>query len=119
MDNTRILCPVVGCLDASASSSRFFRDFPSIKSHLDDHFTGQRIGAVPIEFLNKYEYSQCSICDKTVHKRFNGSHPKCRPKLRLQAQIINNRTKGTIMNYHNCLLIYQLYPISINYMCQQ
>ena len=81
MDNTRILCPVVGCLDASASSSRFFRDFPSIKSHLDDHFTGQRIGAVPIEFLNKYEYNQCSICDKTVHKRFNGSHPKCRPKL--------------------------------------
>ena len=58
LDNTRILCPVVGCLDASASSSRFFRDFPSIKSHLDDHFTGQRIGAVPIEFLNKYENSQ-------------------------------------------------------------
>ena len=79
--NNRILCPVVGCLEASPSSNRHFRDFASIKLHLDDHCTGQLIGAIPTEFLNKYDYSQCSFCYKIVSKHYHGSHPKCRPKI--------------------------------------
>ena len=55
--NNRILCPVEGCLESLASSSKNFLDFPSIKSHLDDHCSGQLMGAVPIGFIHKYDYT--------------------------------------------------------------
>ena len=78
----RIFCPVVGCPDALSSSNKYFKDIAGIKTHLDDHITGYRSGAVPLEFLRQNNYSQCDICDKIVHKRYNGTHPRCRPRAR-------------------------------------
>ena len=92
----RIFCPVIGCPDSLASSSRHFKDFPSIKAHIDDHCTGHRPGAVPVDFLTRYDYTLCSFCDKTIHKKFNGSHPKCRPRDRLQEQVNTMRNQGNI-----------------------
>ena len=83
----RIFCPVVGCPDALLSSNKHFRDIAGIKSHLDDHITGYRSGAVPSEFLRQHDYSQCDICDKIVHKRFHGTHPRCRTRSYRNEQI--------------------------------
>ena len=43
--SSRIFCPVVGCPEASTSSHRRFRDFASIRNHLDKHCTGHLPGA--------------------------------------------------------------------------
>ena len=85
--NGRIFCPVVGCPEALTSSTKHFRSFLSLVSHLNDHITGYRTGAVPTVFLSNHNYSQCSVCSKIVHNRFNGSHPKCRPTARTQERI--------------------------------
>ena len=45
--NNRILCPVVGCLESLTSSTRHFKDFASIKPHIDEHCTGYHAEAVP------------------------------------------------------------------------
>ena len=101
----RIFCPVVDCPEALSSSNKHFRDIASIKSHLDDHITGYRPGAVPSEFLRQHDYSQCDICDKIVHKRYKGKHPRCRPRAFREEQINRLRNpdnrpkfaKGTII----------------------
>ena len=67
-----------------SSSSRHFKDFTSIKTHIDVHCTGHCSAAVPIDFLTKYDYTQCSFCDTIIHKKFNGSHPKSRPRAHFQ-----------------------------------
>ena len=87
LGSNRIFCPVVGCPDALASSNRYFRDFASIKTHLNDHCTGHLSGAVPVDFLRHYEYTQCNVCDKVLHNRYNGTCPKCRPMARAHEQI--------------------------------
>ena len=83
----RILCPVVGCLEASISSNKHFRDFASIKGHLNDHCTGYLTGAVPISFLTSHGYTQCQICDKVIHKKFRRICPRCKPTAREQEQM--------------------------------
>ena len=88
----RILCPVLGCLEASISSNRFFGDFASIKNHLNDHCTGHLSRAVLVEFISYYSYSQCSICDKILHTKFHGSCPKCRPSARTRDMMDTMRT---------------------------
>ena len=57
----RILCPVAGCPEASPSSFRVFRGFASLKNHLNAHCTGYLSGAVPVEFLRHYNYTQCPL----------------------------------------------------------
>ena len=94
----RIFCPVVGCPDALSSSNKFFRDFASIKSHIDDHITGYRSGAVPSDFLRHHDYSQCDVCDRVVHKRYRGTHPRCRPRARREEQINNLRNRDNSSN---------------------
>ena len=64
---SRILCPVIGCPEALSSSNRHFRDFTSIRNHLNDHCTGQISGAVPTDFLNSHSFSQCKECGKILH----------------------------------------------------
>ena len=83
----RIFCPVVGCAEALTSSNRRFRDFKSIKSHLDAHCTGHLSGAIPTEFLTQHSYTQCSVCDKVVHSRLHGICLKCRPSARRRDQV--------------------------------
>ena len=90
----RIFCPVAGCAEALTSSNRRFRDFKSIKSHLDDHCTGHLSGAIPTEFLIQYSYTKCSGCDKVVHSRLQGICLKCRPIARRREQI--NSMRGGI-----------------------
>ena len=98
--STRIFCPVVGCPEALASSSRYFRDFSKIRIHLNDHCTGHLSGAVPVAFLTQNDYSQCNVCDKILHKKFNGTCPKCRPRVRLQSQI-NIMRRGVNIQHNN------------------
>ena len=54
----RILCPVATCPEASTSSNKLFKDFNSIKNHLNDHCTGHLSGADPPDFLHFHNYSQ-------------------------------------------------------------
>ena len=79
-----ILCPVAECPESSPSSSRHFRGFASIKNHINSHCTGYLSGAVPVEFLRLYNYSQCPVCGNVIHTRYNGTCPRCRPLLRAQ-----------------------------------
>ena len=83
----RILCPVVGCPESLATSNRFFKNFASIRTHLNDHCTGQRSGVVPLDFLNHHNYSQCNVCDKILAKCYRGTCPKCRPRLQTQQRL--------------------------------
>ena len=92
--NRRIFCPVVGCTEASASSSRHFRDFNSIKNHLNDHCTGHLSGAVPANFLTLNSYSQCRECDKVLHTRYQGICWKCRPNARRRKQFNSLRNRN-------------------------
>ena len=97
----RILCPVSGCPEALTSSSRHFRNFASIRNHLNDHCTCQLSGAIPVKFLNHHNFSQCSVCDKIIAKRFHGTCPKCRPIARTQAQMNSMRSRATTPNINN------------------
>ena len=94
----RILCPVPGCLDAIESSHRYFRDFLSIKSHLNDHCTGHLAGAVPISFLTQNDYSLCEICNKVLHIRYHGTCPKCQPYARTRDHLTSIRVNGNTRN---------------------
>ena len=78
---------MVGCPEASISSNKNFRNFASIKPHLNDHCTGHLSGAIPTDFLTQNDYSQCRICDKILHKRYHGTCFKCRPIARAQEQM--------------------------------
>ena len=89
----RIFCPVVTCAEALTSTNRHYRDFKSIKSHLDAHCTGHLSGAIPTEFLNQNSYTQCRVCDKVVHTKFQGICVKCRPSARRREQI-NSLRRG-------------------------
>lgn len=85
--DSRVFCPVITCPESSDTSRRHFRDFNSIKNHLNEHVTGHLSGAVPLDFLQKHNYSLCSICDKILHTRYKGVCPKCRPAARAQEQM--------------------------------
>ena len=93
--SSRILCPVDRCPESLPSSNRHFRDFYSIRSHLNDHCTGHLSGALPAEFLSLFDYSQCRLCDKILHKRFNNTCQKCRPRARAQANVNIMRCRTT------------------------
>ena len=84
---SRILCPVIGCPDPVISSNRHHRNFNSIKGHLNDHCTGHLSGAVPAEFLTRHDYSQCRLCERVLHNRYNGICTRCRPIARAREQI--------------------------------
>ena len=85
--NSRIICPVATCPEESSTSSRHFRDFASIKNHLNDHCTGHLSGAVPPDFLRYHSYSQCIICDRILHTRYHGVCLRCRPAARAREQV--------------------------------
>ena len=95
-DNSRMFCPVAECPDSLTSSTRYFRTFASIKIHLNDHCTGQLNGAVPVNFLRHFDYTQCRVCDKILHKKYlNSTCPKCRPAASAQDQILQMRNRAT------------------------
>ena len=96
--NNRIFCPVDGCPESLFSSNRHFRDFASIKIHLNDHCTGHLSGAVPVDFLSHHNYTQCSECNKVLSSRFNGVCQKCRPWLRKQQQMNDMRSRINLPN---------------------
>ena len=87
----RIFFPVVGCAHALTSSNRLYRDFKSIKNHLNDHCTGHISGAVPVDFLIQNSYSQYRVCDKLVHTKFQGTCLKCRSSARTRKQVNSMR----------------------------
>ena len=89
----RILCPVDSCSESHISSLQKFYDFNSIKKHLNAHCSGQLHGAVPPEFLSLYSYSLCNICGKTLHTKFKGICPKCKPTAQRQAKINSMRNR--------------------------
>ena len=97
LGSSRIFCPVVGCPESLTSGNRYFRDFAGIKNHLNDHCTGHLSGAVPGNFLRHYDYSQCNVCDKVLHKRYLSTCPKCRPRARSQHQLntLRNRVNSS------------------------
>ena len=91
----RIFCPVVGCPESLTSSNRYFRDFNSIKIHLNDHCTGHLSGAVPTDFLISHNYTQCIVCNKVLSKCYLSSTcPSCCPRARAQHQLNNLRNNG-------------------------
>ena len=53
---------------------------------------------MPIDFLRSYRYSQCPVCDKIIHFRYNGTCPRCRPTLRTQEQINTIRSQENVLN---------------------
>ena len=87
----RILCPVVGCPEASITSNRHFRDFKSIKHHLNEHCTGHLTGAIPIGFLRLHSYSTCTVCSKVLHVRYLGTCPRCHPRTRTLNHVHSSR----------------------------
>lgn len=93
-----IICPVVGCPLASPPSLKSFRDFASIRKHLNDHCTGNLSGAVPVSFLAKYKFSQCNVCDKIITIRYHGTCPGCRPNAHLRAQMDLMRRRNNASN---------------------
>ena len=98
-DSNRLFCLVVECPESRVSSIRTFRNFASIKAHLNDHCTGQLSGAVPVNFLSHFDYTQCRVCDKVLHKKFtNSTCPKCRPTARAQNQILHMRNHVTSLD---------------------
>ena len=103
-----ILSPVSGCPESFTSSHRCFRDFTSIKNHLNAHCTGQLSGAIPREFLRQYSYSVCNVCDKLIHTRYNGTCPRCRPSARTRVQMDAMRSRNSTLN--NTGLINQHLP---------
>ena len=94
----RIFCPVISCPESLTSSNRYYRDFKSIKNHLNDHCTGHISGAIPAEFLTQNNYSQCTVCDKLIHTRYQGTCPRCRPTARLRAQVNSMREQNNVSN---------------------
>ena len=98
--SNRILCPVEVCHEASTSSNKYFRDFSSIKSHLNDHCIGHLTGAVPVHFLRLYKYSQCRICDKVLHSRYKELCPRCKPMARTH-QLMNDMRSGNNLPEQN------------------
>ena len=98
-DNSRIFCPVAECPESLTSSTKIFRTFASIKIHLNDHCTGHLSGAVPVDFLRYFDYTQCRVCDKILHKKYhNRTCPKCRPAVNTQNQIFQMRNRATQNN---------------------
>ena len=102
-----IFCPVAGCPKASPQNKRPFRDFASIKNHLNDHCTGQISGAVPGTFLANHSYSQCTICDKILHTKYHGTCPKCRPRARARSQMDTMRSRANTMGSNSSSLQHQ------------
>ena len=104
--NQRILCPVNGCPESLPSSISIYRDFTSIKNHLNGHCSGYLPGAIPNDFLQHFSYSLCNICNKILHTKFKGTCPKCRPTASRQSQIncIRNRNTLNSTNSTNQLL---------------
>ena len=97
----RMLCPVTGCPEASISSSRHFRNFASIRNHLNDHCTGQLSGALPADYLNHHGFTQCSVCDKIISKVYHGTCPRCRPSARIRDQMNSIRSRVTTQSSNN------------------
>ena len=85
---------MVTCPEASETSNRHFRNFASIKNHLNDHCTGHLTGAIPLDFLHLHSYSQCRICDRVLHTRYHGICPRCGPTARAQAEMIALRNRA-------------------------
>ena len=95
--DVRILCPVTGCPASDTSSNKYFRNFNSIKCHLNDHITGHLTGAVPAEFLALYSYSQCRVCDRVLHSRYHGTCMRCGPTAcaRRRVEVLRQRNSIT------------------------
>ena len=77
------------------------RNFKGIKSHLDAHCTGHLSGAIPTEFLTQNSYTQCRVCDKVVHTKFQGICVKCRPNARRREQFYSLRRGNNISGTTN------------------
>jgi hypothetical protein len=56
-----------------------------MRHHLDDHCSGTLAGAVPMDYLQAHGLDLCSVCGLLVARRYNGTHPRCRPQSRQQA----------------------------------
>ena len=100
----RILCPVDSCPEALVGSNRHFKDFASIKNHLNDHCTGHLSGAVPLDFLKFHNYSQCNVCDRVLHSRFRGTCRRCQPFARTINQMNTMRNQVNSTNIPNISL---------------
>ena len=106
----RILCPVAGCPEASVTSRKHFHKFADIKNHLNAHCTGYLSGAVPVDFLRCHSYTQCSVCDKIIHTRYNGTCPRCRPMARAQEQMNEIRGRGPLGNISSDTNLHPIVP---------
>lgn len=83
-DVVRCFCPVPGCGHADAARASGWGSHEAMRHHLDDHCAGTLMGAVPLEYLDAHRLDLCSVCGLLVARRFNGTHPRCRPRARQQ-----------------------------------
>ncbi|CAL4245926.1 unnamed protein product [Meganyctiphanes norvegica] len=90
----RILCPVAGCTESLTSSIQCFRDFKSIRKHLNAHCSGHIPGAIPLDFLRQYSYSFCDGCDKILHSRYKGTCLTCKPSAYRRVQMNTIRSQN-------------------------
>ena len=91
-DVVRCFCPVPGCGHADATRASGWGSHDAMRHHLDDHCAGTLAGAVPMEYLDAHRLDLCSVCGLLVARRFNGVHPRCRPRAR--QQLPNHRPAG-------------------------
>jgi truncated hemoglobin YjbI len=81
----RCFCPVPGCGHGDAARASGWGSHEAMRHHLDDHCSGTLAGAVPMDYLQAHGLDLCSVCGLLVARRYNGTHPRCRPQSRQQA----------------------------------
>ena len=81
----RCFCPVPGCGHGDAARASGWGSHDAMLHHLDDHCSGTLAGAVPMDYLQAHGLDLCSVCGLLVARRYNGTHPRCRPQSRQQA----------------------------------
>ena len=81
-NDRRWRCPVVGCPQHSPNADGY-PDLASLRrSHVDYHAVGTYSGSIPADWLHFHRLTYCGFCSRTLHSRYNGFCPSCRPLAR-------------------------------------
>eukprot|EP00435_Cladocopium_sp_Y103_P064641 s718_g26.t1 len=82
--NSRVYCPVPGCLCADPARARGWATIASMRHHIDAHLAGSVAGDVPNAWLETHHRTRCLVCGLSVSAN-HGVHPTCRPQARIAA----------------------------------
>lgn len=50
-----------------------------MRTHLNEHCWGFRLGSVPDDYLQTHQLTHCSFCHGLIHARYHNLCPSCRP----------------------------------------